>query len=246
MKALSKEELRNIRKAGLILRDCLKLLAGEIKEGISTGYLDRKAREFIESHGGRPAFLGYKGFPASICTSKNSVVVHGIPKSKDILNDGDIISIDVGVGYGGYFADGAKTFAVGNIANSSKRLMSVTRDALYKGIEKAIGGNHVQDISHAIQSLVEANGFSIVRVFVGHGIGKSIHESPEIPNFGKPNNGALLEEGMVLAIEPMVNEGTYDVEILDDGWTAVTKDGRLSAHFEHTVIVGKKKAEIIT
>lgn len=246
LELLSKDELDSVRKAGVILKDCLEFLSKEAKEGVSTKLLDSKTEEFIRSRGARPAFLGYKGFPASVCTSINEVVVHGIPSEKDILKNGDILSVDVGVKCNGYFADGAKTFAIGNISEIAKKVISVTRDALYKGIEKAIDGNHVQDISCAVESLVEARGFNVVRVFVGHGIGRKIHDEPEIPNFGRPHKGMRLEEGMLLAIEPMVNVGTSDVEILKDGWTAVTKDRKLSAHFEHTVLVKKDKAEILT
>ena len=222
-------------------------LAKEIKEGINTKTLERKADEFITSRNARAAFKGYKGFPAAICASRNNVVVHGIPSEKEVLRDGDIISIDVGAEYEGYFADSAKTFAIGKVSKEAERLISVTQDALTKGIEMAKSGGYVQDISRAIQSFVESNGFNVVRALVGHGIGRKMHEAPEVPNFCQPHNkGPLLEDGAVLAIEPMVNAGASDIRILDDGWTAVTKDGRFSAHFEHTVIVSGEKAEIIT
>ena len=243
---LNSGELDSIRKAGAILKDCLSFLAREIKPGVDTKTLDKKATDFIINGGGKPAFLGYRGFPATICASRNNVVVHGIPSTEEVLRDGDIISLDVGVKYQGCFADAAKTFPVGKISSEAKKLISVTEEALYKGIEKAIAGNRIEDISHAVQSFVEANDFSIVRMFVGHGIGRKIHEEPEIPNFGKPDNGEFLQELTALAIEPMVNAGASGVEILKDGWTAVTKDRRLSAHFEHTVIVKKEKAEIVT
>lgn len=240
------KKLDLMKKAGSILKGCLKMLSDEIAPGVNTKTLDRKAEEFITSRGARPAFRGYRGFPGSICTSINHVVVHGIPSENEILQNGDIISIDVGVEYKGYFADGAKTYAVGKISSEARRLISAAEEALYEGIKMVRAGNHVQDISWAIQSRVESDNFSVVRAFVGHGIGQKIHEAPEVPNFGKPHSGRLLEDGMALAIEPMVNAGTSEVEILDDGWTAVTKDGELSAHFEHTVLINGKNADIVT
>lgn len=243
---LSKDERHSIRKAGSILSECMELLSKEIKVGVSTKALEQKADRFITSRNARPAFLGYRGYPAAICTSRNNVVVHGIPSDKDILASGDIVGIDIGVECEGYFADAARTFAVGNVSEDARHLIAITREALYKGIEKACAGNRIHDISWAVQSFVEANGFSVVRAFVGHGIGEKIHEDPEIPNFGKPHTGRTLEDGMVLAIEPMVNIGTADVKVLGDGWTAVTGDTKLSAHFEHTVIVDGKRAEVIT
>jgi len=243
---LSEDELSLIKKAGIILKECMDFLAGEVKEGVSTKSLEKKAEDFITSKGARTAFKGYKGYPAAICTSRNSVVVHGIPTKEEALESGDIIGIDLGVGYKGFYADAAKTFPVGEISPLAKRLISVTEEALNRGIEMARSGNHVGDISWAVQSFVERNEFNVVRAFVGHGIGREVHVEPEVPNFGKPKKGAVLAEGMVLAIEPMVNEGTGEVEVLKDGWTAVTKDKKLSAHFEHTVIVRDKNAEIVT
>lgn len=243
---LSKEELKLVRKGGAILRECLDVLSREIKDGVSTKKLERKTEEIISKRNAKPAFRGYKGFPAAICASLNNVVVHGIPSEKEILKNGDIISIDVGVEYRGFFADSAKTFTVGKVSGKAEALVSVALEALSKGIEMAKKDNHIQDVSWAIQSFVESNGFSVVRAFVGHGIGRKIHEEPEVPNFGEPHKGRIIEDGMVLAIEPMVNAGTPDVEILDDGWTAVTKDGQLSAHFEHTVIINEKGAEVVT
>ena len=244
---LSKEEFTLIRQAGSILRDCMDELSKEIKEGVNTKTLEEKADEFITSRNAKAAFKGYKGFPASICASRNNVVVHGIPSEKEVLADGDIISIDVGTEYKGYFADSAKTFAIGKVSEEAKRLISVTQEALTRGIEMAKSGNHVRDISQAIQSFVESNGFNVVRAFVGHGIGRKIHEAPEVPNFCQSSKkGPVLEDGMVLAIEPMVIAGASNVRILDDGWTAVTKNGALSAHFEHTVIVNGGRPEIIT
>ena len=243
---LSENELDLIREAGSIAKECLKTLAKQVKKGVSTKQLEETADDFIASRNGESAFRGYKGYPAGICTSVNDGVVHGIPSEKTILEDGDIVGIDIGVKYKGYFADAAKTFTVGRTSEDAKRLIDVTKQALSEGIKMAKAGNHVQDISWAVQSFVESNGFSVVRAFVGHGVGRKIHEEPEVPNFGEPHKGPLLEDGMVLAIEPMVNTGTSDVETLDDGWTAVTKDYGLSAHFEHTVIISGEKAEIVT
>ena len=246
MAVLSRDELVSIRKAGAIVNGCLEALAGRAREGVSTKILEDIAVEFIESRNARAAFRGYKGFPAAICASRNEVVVHGIPSEKEILKEGDIISVDIGVEYEGCFADGARTFMVGVVSHEAKRLISVTEEALYKGIKMAKPDNHIQDISWAIQSFVESNGYNVVRAFVGHGIGRKIHEEPEVPNFGEPHKGRLIEDGMALAIEPMVNKGTSEVKILDDGWTAITEDGELSAHFEHTVIVKGDTTEIVT
>ena len=243
---LSEDQRKLLRKAGLIVRECLEVLGNEVKEGITTKDLDKKADSLIKSRNAKPAFRGYKGYPSTICASRNNVVVHGIPTDAEMLEEGDIISIDIGVEYGGLFADAARTFKVGNISEEAERLVTVTKKALYQGIEMARSGNHVQDISWAIQSFVESSGFTVVRSFVGHGIGTKIHTEPEVPNFGKPHKGMILEDGMALAIEPMINAGTSDIEILKDGWTAVTKDRRLSAHFEHTVIINGENPEIVT
>jgi len=229
-------------RAALVMRELGKL----IRAGISTQELDDFAERRIRELNARPAFKGYRGYPASICASINNEVVHGIPSKDKILKEGDIISIDLGVEYKGYYGDIAYTFAVGKVSGSARRLMEVTRCALYEGISKAIAGNRIGDISYAIQSYVESRGYSVVRKFVGHGIGRAMHEEPEIPNFGLPGVGPILRNGMVLAIEPMVNEGTHEVQILEDGWTAVTKDGKLSAHFEHTVLIKGEEPEILT
>ncbi|MFC1576182.1 type I methionyl aminopeptidase [Candidatus Omnitrophota bacterium] len=215
----------SIRKAGVIVKECLAFLKGEVKVGVSTKHLEEKAHEFIVSRNAKAAFKGYKGYPASICTSRNNVVVHGIPSAKEILKDGDIVGVDVGVERDGYFADAAKTFTIGKISEDAQKLIDITREALDRGIAKAIRGGRVQDISWAIQSFVESTGCNVVRAFVGHGIGKKIHEEPEVPNFGEPHKGMILENGMALAIEPMVNAGTGDVEIQEDGWTAATREG---------------------
>lgn len=234
-----------MRQAGRIVAGTLQELAGAVRPGITTIKLDALARQYIQKSGARPAFLGYHGFPATICTSLNEEVVHGIPGLRR-LKAGDIISIDVGVFYKGYYGDAAATFPVGEVSPLAKRLLEVTRESLYKGIEKAYPGNRLYDISAAIQTYVESRGFSVVRSYVGHGIGSEMHEEPQVPNFGLPGKGPLLEAGMVLAIEPMVNAGTWEVETLSDDWTVVTKDRNLSAHFEHTVAIMQDGPEILT
>lgn len=240
------EEIELIRRAGKIIVKTLQLLRSRVKPGVSTQELDELAEDSIRSQGGAPAFKNYKGFPANICTSINEEIVHGIPDEKRILREGDIVGIDIGVGCEGYFADAAITLAVGNIYSPLQKLLDVTRDSLYLGIKKARIRNHLSDISAAIQNFVEANGFSVVREFVGHGIGRELHESPEIPNFGQPHTGPMLKKGMVLAIEPMVNMGTWQADFLDNNWTAVTKDRKPSAHFEHTIVVTDSNPEILT
>lgn len=241
----SKSELKKIRQASRIVAKTLEFLKAKIKPGITTLELEKEAAKIIARLGGKPAFLGYRGFPGQICASINEEVVHGIPSGR-VLRAGDIISLDVGIEYDGYFGDAALTVPVDGVSEEATRLIAVTKEALYKAIEVAKVGNRLSDISCTIQQYVESNGFSIVREFVGHGIGASMHEEPQIPNFGKPGTGIRLEPGMVLAIEPMVNAGTWQVEILKDGWTAVTKDRKLSAHFEHTVCITEKEAEIFT
>ncbi|ACX52598.1 methionine aminopeptidase, type I [Ammonifex degensii KC4] len=241
----SERELQYMREAGRIVALTLQELEKAIRPGVTTKELDSLAEEFIRRQGAKPAFKGLYGFPASICTSINEEVVHGIPGPRR-LREGDIISIDVGTEVEGYHGDGAWTFPVGEISEEAARLLEVTREALYRGIEKAVAGNRLSDISYAIQTYVESHGFSVVRDFVGHGIGRRMHEEPQVPNFGPPGRGPRLEEGMTLAIEPMVNAGTCEVEVLPDNWTVVTKDRRLSAHFEHTIAVRKTRAEILT
>ncbi len=234
-----------MRRAGKIVAALLVLMEKEAKPGVTTGALDRIAEGFIRSQGAEPAFKGYHGYPASICASVNEEVVHGIPGDK-LLQDGDIVGVDVGVKLEGYFSDAARTFAIGRIDKESQRLIDVTREALNQGIAQAVEGNRLSDISHAVQQYAEKHGFGVVRKYTGHGIGRALHEEPQVPNFGKPNQGPRLVEGMALAIEPMLNAGTYDVEELADGWTVVTKDGKRSAHFEQSIVVGRKKAEILT
>jgi methionyl aminopeptidase len=212
---------------------------------VTTSELDRIAEDVILSRGAIPAFKGYRGFPRSVCISINEQVVHGIPDSRK-LREGDIVSIDVGTNLNGYFGDAAITLPVGEVDREGKRLLEVTEKALSIGIEMARLGNRLFDISHAIQTWVESQGFSVVRDFVGHGIGQSLHEEPQIPNFGPPRQGPRLEKGMIFALEPMVNEGTYEVKILPDGWTVVTADGKRSAHFEHTIAVTDNEPEILS
>ncbi len=241
----SKAEVACIEAACRIVGDILEFLEAKIKPGVTTLELDNLAGDYIGQRGAVSAFKGYKGFPANICTSVNDVIVHGIP-GRQVLKDGDIISVDVGVKLNGYYGDAAITFPVGKISQEAKRLLAVAEGALYEGISKASADNRLYDISSAIQKYAESNGFSVVREFVGHGIGSKMHEDPQIPNFGEAGTGPRLKPGMVFAIEPMVNSGTYKAEVLEDGWTAVTKDRRLSAHFEHTIYVGEGGPEILT
>lgn len=238
-------ELQILREAGNILASIVRDLKCSLKSGMSTQDIDIIAENLIRDYHVEPAFKGYRGFPGCICASVNEEVVHGIPSSK-IVNNGDIISIDVGVIYQGYFSDMAITIGIGDINIELQRLLEVTYNSLLEGIEHARVGNHLSDISHAVQMVAEKSKFSVVRDFVGHGIGKNLHEDPEIPNFGEPHLGPVLKEGMVFAIEPMVNLGKYQTKILDDGWTVVTQDGKPSAHFEHTVAITKNGPEILT
>jgi len=232
----TKKEIEQLRISNQIVAGVLKELKQVIKPGITTRELNYIAEQSIIAQGAIPAFKGYRGFPASLCTSINEQIVHGIPNERK-LKEGDIISLDLGAKLNGFYGDAAMTFPVGDIGNKAKELLKVTEEALYKGIEKAIVGNRLSDISQSIQAWVESHSFSVVRDFVGHGIGRSLHEEPQIPNFGTPVPNPRLQEGMVFALEPMVNEGSYEIRILPDGWTAVTDDGKLSAHFEHTIAV---------
>jgi len=240
-----RREIEAIRAAARLVAETLDMLGREARPGVTTAELDRLAETFIRDRGGRPAFKGYRGFPATICPSVNEEVVHAIPGPRR-LAEGDLVGVDVGVEMGGYYGDSARTFAVGRIGEESERLMQATRDALMAGIAQARGGNRVGDISHAIQTEVERHGFSIVRSLVGHGIGREMHEEPPVPNFGPPDRGPRLMVGQVLAIEPMVNAGGSDVVTQADGWTVVTKDGSRSAHFEHTVAIGPDGPEILS
>ena len=241
----SEQDLAMLKKSGKILCKAMQRLQEFIKPGIKTSEIDRLAEELLRREDVLPAFKGYKGFPANICTSINEEVVHGIPSDR-VLKEGDIISLDLGVNYKGYFSDAAITVPVGKINAKVKKLIEVTKKALSEGIKQAKQDNHLSDISYAIQAYVEGHGFSVVRQFIGLGIGCSLHEEPEIPNFGRPHQGPLLKSGMVLAIEPMVNMGSWECEILENGWTAVTKDGLASAHFEHTLAITDKGPEILT
>lgn len=227
------------------MAEALEGIRKHISSGVTTRELDEFAESFIRLKGAKPAFKGYRGYPSSICASVNEQVVHGIPSSVK-LKKGDIISIDIGVYYNGFYGDAALTLPVGDISNKAKKLLAVTEKSLQIGIENAVTGNRLSDISFAIQNNVEPEGFSVVRNFVGHGIGRKLHEEPQIPNFGKPGQGPELMPGMTLAIEPMVNEGGWEISILKDEWTAVTKDQSLSAHFEHTVAITKNGQDVLT
>lgn len=242
----NKEDLNRLHKANLIVAEALQEIKTHIKSGISTAELDSIAERYIRKRKGIPAFKGYRGYPATLCVSINEEVVHGIPGPRK-LKKGDIVSLDIGVFLDGYYGDAAITIGLDNISLQAQRLMKTTEESLYAGIEKARAGNRLSDISVAIQNHVESNGFSVVRDFVGHGIGRNLHEDPQIPNFYSPGTyNPRLEEGMVFALEPMVNQGTYQVKILEDGWTAVTKDGKLSAHFEHTIAITSKAPWILS
>jgi methionyl aminopeptidase len=241
----SAAEVAKIAAAGEILADCLDMLAEEARPGVSTADLDRLAERFIRGRGGVPTFLGYRGFPGSICASPNDMVVHGIPGAYRIA-EGDIVSIDVGVTLDGYVADSAITLPMGAVDAEALRLLDVTRESLEAGIAQCHEGARLGDLSHAVQEVVEDAGFSVVRSLVGHGVGREMHEDPQIPNYGDPGRGPRLEEGWVLAIEPMVNAGGHEVFVADDGWSISTGDGSLSAHFEHTVAVGKKAPRVLT
>jgi len=239
------DQLDRMRIAGRIVGETLALMRELAKPGITTLELDRMAEEYIRAQGAIPAFKGYNGFPATLCTSVNEEVVHGIPGLR-CLESGDIISIDCGALIDGYFGDAAVTLPIGEVTEDLQKLLRVTEESLMLGIAQAKLGNRLYDVSHAVQTHVEANGFSVVRDYVGHGIGRAMHEDPQIPNFGKPGRGPRLEVGMALAIEPMVNMGTYEVQTLKDHWTVVTKDRRISAHFEHTVAITENGPEILT
>ncbi|MCX7715208.1 MAG: type I methionyl aminopeptidase [Clostridia bacterium] len=242
----SKSEIEKMRAAGKLTGDTLKLLEKHVKPGVSTGELDRIAFDYITSNGAVPSFLNYNGFPKSICSSKNSEVVHGIPSRKDVLCEGDIISIDVGAYLNGYHGDAARTFPVGKVSDEAQRLISVTKQSFFEGIRYAVHGGKLGDISAAIQEYVEMNGYSVVRDLVGHGIGKCLHEPPNVPNYGHRGKGVKLAAGMTLAVEPMVNQGSYQVYILDNDWTVATRDGSLSAHYENTILITHAGCEILT
>jgi methionyl aminopeptidase len=239
-------ELELMRSACRIAANALALAGEHVKPGVTTWKIDRIAHQYILSQGARPSFLGHDGFPASACISVNSEVIHGIPSKERTLKQGDIVSVDLGARFGGFHGDNAATFAVGAVSDQARRLMDTTRDSLFDGIKKACAGGRIGDISAAVGQRAESDGFSVVRSFVGHGVGRQLHEAPEVPNFGEPGRGARLVNGMTIAIEPMINAGGYQVKILPDGWTVVTEDGSLSAHFEHTVAVRGDSPEILT
>ena len=242
----SQRELNKMRTACRITAETHALLAEKLAPGVSTGYLDQIAEDYILNQGAVPAFKGYRGFPSTLCVAINEEVVHGIPGSR-ILKEGDIIGLDIGVKKDGFYGDAAQTLPVGKISSQAEQLLKTAREALSAGIEQAFAGNYLSDISHAVQVRAEKEGFSVVRRYVGHGIGRKMHEDPQVPNFGPPGQGVKLKAGMTLAIEPMVNLGVHEVEVLEDGWTVVTSDRMLSAHFEHTVVVkGSSPPEILT
>ena len=241
----NEHELSAMRQACKITA-AARALAGEmVRPGVSTKQIDKAVHDFIVSQGAKPSFLGYHGFPASACISVNSTVIHGIP-SGYILKEGDIVSVDVGAYYEGFHGDCAATFPCGTVSAEAQKLIDVTKQSFFEGMRFAKRGHRVSDISHAIQTYVESNGFSVVRSFVGHGVGRQLHEEPEVPNFGNPGRGPRLVPGMTIAVEPMVNEGVYDVKVLKDGWTTVTADGKLSAHYENTVLITDGEPEILT
>ena len=241
----NERELEVMRRACKITAAARALAGDMVRPGVSTKAIDRAVHDFIVRQGAKPSFLNYNGYPASVCVSVNSTVIHGIPDGY-ILKEGDIVSVDVGAFYEGFHGDCAATYACGAIRTEAQRLIDVTRQSFYEGIARAKKGNRVQDISHAVQTYVESNGFAVVRSFVGHGVGRKMHEEPEVPNFGMPGRGPRLLPGMTIAVEPMVNAGTYEVRVLKDGWTTVTADGKLSAHYENTVLITDGEPEILT
>jgi len=241
----NERELESMRKACKITAAARALAGKMVRPGVSTKAIDQAVHDFIVSQGAKPSFLNYNGFPASACISVNATVIHGIPGGV-LLKEGDIVSVDVGAYYQGFHGDCAATFACGAISTEAQKLIDVTKQSFFEGMKFATKGRRVQDISHAIQTYVESNGFSVVRSFVGHGVGRKLHEEPEVPNFGNPGRGPRLLPGMTIAVEPMVNAGTHEVRILKDGWTVVTADGKLSAHYENTVLITDGEPEILT
>lgn len=242
----NQEQIEKMRKASRIVGEVHELMKDIVKPGVSTWELDRQAEKLIRSYGAVPSFLGYHGYPGSICASVNHQVIHGIPDKKTILKEGDIISVDVGAYLNGYHGDGAKTYAVGKISDEAEKLIEVTRASFFEGMKFATEGNHLHEVSAAIQQYVESHGYSVVRDFVGHGIGTEMHEDPQIPNYKVRGRGPKLQSGMVLAIEPMVNIGRHEVKVLSDNWTVETIDKSLSAHYEHTLLITEGKPELLT
>ena len=241
----NKRELQAMKEACVISARALKLAGEAVQPGVTTAEIDREIRRYIESQGAKPSFLGYGGFPASACISINNEVIHGIP-GKRVIKAGDIVSVDVGAFYNGFHGDNAATFAAGDVSPEAQALMDATRECLYEGIKAAKAGNRIGDIGAAVQRYVEVRGYSVVRQFVGHGVGANLHEDPSVPNFGTPGRGPRLLPGMTIAIEPMINAGVYGVKILNDGWTTITADGKLSAHFEHSVAITPDGPVILT
>lgn len=239
-------ELKIMKEACSISAGALEVAGKAVEPGVTTAEINRLAEEYIRRRGGEPNFKNYEGYPATACISINNEVIHGIPSEKRKLRAGDIVSIDLGAKFDGYHGDNAATFACGDVSPEAKRLMDTTRESLYEGIRAACVGGRIGDIGHAVQSYVEARGYSVVRQFVGHGVGTHLHEAPEVPNFGIPGRGIRLMPGMTIAIEPMVNAGGYDVKVQPDGWTVLTKDGSLSAHFEHTIVITADGPKIMT
>lgn len=242
----SPREIGLMQKANQIVAQTHAYLAEKISVGITTAEIDRLGEEFIRSKGAVPSFKGYHGYPASICVSINDEVVHGIPSKKRIINDGDLVSLDIGAYYEGFHGDAARSLGVGKVSQEIERLIKVTEESFFKGLKEAVPGNRLSDISHQIQKYVEGEGFTVVREYVGHGIGREMHEAPQIPNFGPPGRGPLLKAGMTLAIEPMVNIGGFKVKTLKDGWTVVTADSSLSAHYENTIAITDKGSHILS
>lgn len=242
----SQEEIEQIRKSSLLVGRTLAEVGKHIKPGVTTAFLDKIGEQFIRDNGATPVFKGYGGFPSALCISINDEIVHGFPSDKRFLEDGDIVSIDCGTDLNGFIGDSAYTFMVGEVKPEVQKLLKVTKEALYLGVEKCVEGNRLGDIGHAIQTHIEKNGFSVVREMCGHGVGIKLHEDPNVCNYGKPSTGPLLKAGMVFAIEPMVNLGSKNVKFINDGWTPVTKDGKPSAHFEHDVAIGKDKADLLS
>lgn len=242
----SKSELEKMRRAGIIAGNALHFGGQSIKAGMSTYELDKIIHDYIVKHGATPSFLGYGGFPASACISLNNKVIHGIPSKHEYIKDGDIVSIDVGAYIDGFHGDTAYTFAVGNVSEEAAKLLKVTEESLYKGIEQAVAGNRVGDVSHAVEEYCTSYGYGVVRNYVGHGVGAKLHEDPEVPNFGKAGRGPRLVTGMTIAIEPMINAVGDEVKVLPDGWTVLTRSGSLSAHFEHTVAITSDGPVLLT
>lgn len=240
------EQIELMRKAGKLTGDVLKLIGNEIKEGMTTKDLDRIAYEYIKSFGGEPSFLGYSGYPASICASIDEMVVHGIPSDDIVIRNGQIVSIDVGVVLNGWQGDAARTFMVGDVSEEKKKLVKVTQECFFKAVENLKDGTPLGDIGYAVQTHAESNGFSVVRALVGHGIGREMHEDPSVPNYGRKGTGIRLKKGMVIAIEPMINAGVYQVDFMSDGWGVKTRDRKPSAHYENTVAITADGVEILT